>query len=295
MSVEETSRRLAAELAKPRPKKTIEPGLYPRGKVDYDTIAGHNFSTLKHADKSLKHYRYRLRNPQAVQSWMAMGTACHTAVLEPDRFMTDYVLFPGKRRAGKAWDQFVADNDGKQLIKRDEYDKAVAVRDAVRSDSAAGPYFEDGVPEIAMVWRDEETGLLCRGRTDWLATGDYLVDLKSSGDVRPMWFGRTGGRLRYHAQAAFYSDGYTAITGREAQVRLIAVEANAPHDVVVFRVLPEQLDAGRQLYREWLTKVADAERTNRWPGVGGGLEHDFQLPVWELDDENDLDDLGLEN
>ncbi len=290
----ELSRQLANELARPDPKLVVEPGLYQRGELQYHRIAGHNFSSLKWVDRSLKHYRYRLTNPPETKLWMHRGTAAHTAALEPDRFLSDYAMFTGKTRRGKAWDAFVAENPGKQILKRDEYLLAMAVRDAVRADELAGAYLRDGFPEVTIVWLDKETGLLCRCRADWLAKGDYLVDLKGSGDIRPRWFGRTGGRLMYHAQAAFYHDGYEAVTGRAPSCRLLAVEPTGPHDVVVYRVLDEHLDAGRQRYREWLVAVAEAERTNRWPGISRGFEQDFQLPPWEVEDENELESLGLE-
>lgn len=292
--VAELSQQLVDALARPEPKLVPTPGLYQRGQLQYDRIVGHNFSTLKWTDLSLKHYRYRLTHQPETKLWMRRGTAAHTAVLEPDRFLSDYVMFTGKTRRGKAWDGFVSDNPGKQILKRDEYMLAMSVRDAVRADELAGPYLHQGFPEVTIVWHDEETGLLCRCRCDWLSPGDHLLDLKGSGDIRPRWFGRTGGRMMYHAQAAFYHDGYRAVTGRSPSCRLIAVEPTGPHDVVVYRVLDEHLDAGRQRYREWLVAVAEAERTGRYPGIGRGFEQDFQLPQWELEDENALESLDLE-
>jgi hypothetical protein len=293
-TVADLSRSLAAELARPEPKLVVKPGLYRRGELNYDRIAGHNFSTLKFADKSPRHYRHRLTSPPEEKLWMRRGTAAHTAVLEPDRFLSDYAMFDGKTRRGKAWDAFCTENEGKQIITRAEHLLAMGVRDSVRGDEVAGPYFRDGFAEVTIIWTDEETGLLCRCRCDWLSPGDYLIDLKGSGDVRPRWFGRTGGRMLYHAQAAFYHDGYKAVTGRAPSAKLVAVEPTAPHDVVVYRVLAEQIDAGRQRYREWLIAVAEAERTGRYPGIGRGLEQDFQLPQWELEDENEIDSLELE-
>lgn len=289
------------------PKNNYAPGIYPRGSVDYGAIKAVNFSSLKHMAHSPKRYRWRLKHRITETDGMRLGTSAHTAALEPHRFMTHYALYvppvdekTGKqksdRRGTKAWDEFERANEGKVVIKEPEYQRALAIRDAVRADSAAMKYLEIGRPECAMVWVDQETGLLCKGRVDWICDDPEhtVVDLKSSGDVVPFRFGRTASRLLYHWQCAWYADGYEAITGHAAEFKVIAVEQEGPHDVVVYNMPAEVLDIGRDEYRKRLLQLKDCLEGDTWPGYANGAEMDFQLPPWELQGENELDELGLE-
>lgn len=287
---------------------TTKPGLYPRGTVDYGAIKAVNFSTLKHMAHSPKRYRHRLRHGVATTDGMRLGTSAHTAVLEPNRFMTHYAMYTppppdektGKaksdRRGTKAWKAFEAANDGKTIVKEAEYMRALAIRDAVRADPAAMRYLEIGTPEVAMVWVDKETGLLCKARVDWISDdpADTIVDLKSSADVTPFNFCRTSARLLVHWQAAWYADGYETITGRSPSFKVVAAEQEGPHDIVVYNMPGEVLDIGRDEYRKRLLQLKDCLETNAWPGYANGAEMDFCLPAWLTQGENEIEELGLE-
>lgn len=299
----------------------VKPGIYLRGDVDYFSIDAVNFSTLKYMSVSPKLYQHRRKFPKRATSGMRLGTSAHTAVLEPDRFMLDYALYEapadektGKkksdRRGTKAYEAFVNAHHGKTVIKRDEYMQAIAIRDAVRAHPVARRYLESGHPEAAIVWVDEETGLLCKGRVDWLCDDpDVPVDLKSTGDITSFRFCRYASALDYHVQAAFYADGYAraAVKLKEGpRFKVIAVEQARPakgaayrpgehlHDVAVYNVPTEVLDAGRNDYREWMRRLIHCRETGRYPGYAEDGELDFQLPPWRLQDENDIESIGLE-
>jgi hypothetical protein len=270
-------------------------GIYPRGTIDYDAIDAVNFSSLKELAASPKRYRHRKQHGRKQRPWMSRGTAAHTALLEPDRFFRDYVMWTGKQRRGKKWDAFVGANPGKQILKIEEYAEADAIGKAVRSDPVAMRYLEHGLPEVAMVWADAETGTLCKGRVDWLDDiGRVIPDIKGARNVESHAFWQSGAKLSYHLQSAFYADGYKAITGHEPASKIIAVEFDTPHDVVVYNMTAEVLDEGRESYRGLLLKLLACQDEGRWPGYANGVEIDAQLPVWMMTEDIGLDDLGLE-
>jgi len=275
----------------------VTPGIYARGTIDYDAIDAVNFSSLKEMAASPRRYQHRKAHGRPVRPWMSRGTSGHTALLEPDRFFRDYAVFghADKKRGSKEWNAFEAANPGKELLKLKEYSEACAIRDSVRADSVAMRYLEHGLPEVALVWNDAETGELCKGRIDWLDDiGRVIVDIKGARNIESHAFWRSGANLLYHTQAAVYADGYKAITGHEPASKIIAVEFDAPHDVVVYNMTPEVLDAGRESYRNLLLKLIGCRDDNRWPGYANGCELDAQLPAWMMAEDNDLDDLGLE-
>jgi hypothetical protein len=273
-----------------------DPGFYPRGSVIYDEIDAVNFSTLKELAVSPKRYRHRLDHPKQQTKPMAFGVAIHTAVLEPERFGDEYVMFTGKQKRGKKWEAFLAENAGKKILTRAEYVEAARVRDAVRADPVAMKYLELGDPEVAMVWVDEETGVLCKGRMDWRCSDpdNVLVDLKSANSIEAYMFGRSGGRLLYHMQTTFYADGFRALTGRDPVIKVVAVEQEQPHDVAVYNMPDEVSDVGRDEYRSLLVKLKHFRAIDEWPGYANGCELDFTLPAWMTGDDDELSALGLE-
>jgi hypothetical protein len=272
------------------------PGFYPRGSIAYDEIDAVNFSTLKELAVSPKRYRHRLDNPKPQTKPMAFGVATHTAVLEPDRFGDEYVMYTGKQRRGKKWEEFKADSAGKQILTRSEYVEAARIRDAVSECQLASKYLEFGEPEVAMVWRDAEVGTLCKGRLDWRCSDPegVIVDLKSARAIDGLMFGRSAGRLLYHVQFAFYADGFKALAGQEPIFKVIAVEQEAPHDVAVYNIPDEVMDLGRDEYRRLLVQLKHFKQIDEWPGYANGCELEFNLPPWMMGDDDELTELGLE-
>lgn len=254
--------------------------------ADYASIDAINWSTLKEAARSALHYQYRLAHPAEETAAMRFGRAVHTAVFEPDRFPLEYVVFDGAARRGKDWEAFVAANANRTILRRDEYEKALAIRDAVRANKPAARLLRRGVAEATLSWTDPSTGLGCKGRIDFLGSR-VAVELKTTQTVEARLFNSVAARMLYHCQLAFYDMGLRA-NGIEVQWKLIAIEAEPPHDVAVFAVGDDVLQTGAEQCRELLALVARcrSSRRQRWPGRYQE-EQTLRLPTWALPDEAD--------
>jgi len=239
-----------------------------------------NWSTLKEMARSPKHYRYRLENPPEETPGMRLGRAIHTAVLEPDAFPLEYVVYDGPRRAGKEWEEFALVNGRKTILKNDEYQTALDVRDAVQGHKLAARMLRRGRSEVTLQWTDPQTRMRCKGRLDHLR-GDTLIDLKSTRDVDNRLFGRLCANMEYHAQLAFYRRGLLATGHKPAPVYIVAVESAAPFDVAVFAVDEDVLEAGDMLVRRLLHQVKTCRRLRRWPGRYES-EESLAFPEWAL-------------
>lgn len=259
---------------------------------EYLKIDATNWSLLKEARRSPLHYLHRLKEPKEDTTRLAIGRATHTAVFEPDRFLLDYALFAGNRRAGKEWNECCKANRGKTILKAEEYATCLAMRDAVRSHPVAGPALAPpGEAEKVITWTDEETGIACKGRLDWWRVG-LLSDLKTTVDVSPRRFGTIAERMAYHGQMAFYRAGLIANGLDAPPPRIIAVEAAPPYDVAVFRVDDDALYAGELLVRDLLQLVARCKFQNTWPGQVPE-ESSLLLPAWAFEEEEALNGLDL--
>lgn len=277
--------------------------LYSRRECRYHELPGVHITQLKDIRRSPLHYRHHLQHGRESSPSLELGTAGHVAVLEPERFLLDFALWKSEHddgtkrvRRGKLWDEFQAQNAGKTIIRDEEYDIAIALRDAVRADSVAMRYLAMGRPEVAMTWTDSHTGVACVGRIDWETKVDghpAIVDLKTTRNAGPTWFSRDVAKLDYHLQLAFYADGYEAATGKAPRVVVVAVESAPPHDVVTYIVPADVLDIGRDQYRQLLEGFRDCTAANDWPGQGRGVEQVLALPAWAVPDDDDTADLGL--
>lgn len=253
----------------------------------FDTYAGLkavNWSSLKSIGRSPLHYQNTLVNGRPDTPAMRLGRAIHCATLEPDEFPLLFVVYD-ERRGTNAYKEFVVANPARTILTRDEYETALAVRDAVHGHKVARRLLRYGRPEVTLQWVDRRTHIRCKARLDWLR-GDQLTDLKSTRDVDARDFGRTAARLEYHGQLAFYRMGLLATGHDPAPVRIIAVESEPPFDVAVYHVDEDVLDAGMMLVRSRLQLLKDCRRKRRWPGAYP-QEESLEFPEWALPADTD--------
>jgi PDDEXK-like uncharacterized protein DUF3799 len=257
----------------------------------YDRIVACNWSTLKELKRSPAHYRHRLIEKRPDTDAMKRGRATHMAVFEPERFNAECVVWES-RRAGKEWESFQQEHRGREVLTYDMHADAVTIGSAARRDQTAAKYLAKGQAEQTMLWSHPPDGIEAKGRVDFV-TEDAIVDLKTTRDASHMGFGSQAARLLYHAQAAYYVDGYKAVTGRLLPYVIVAVEAAPPNVVQVYELPPDVLDLGRDIYLELLDTLARCRKQNDWPGYGDGVLT-LQLPAWAQPfEEEDVEALGL--
>lgn len=246
----------------------------------YLKIDAVNWSTLKEMGRSPLHYAHRLANPREDSTSLARGRAVHTAVLEPELFAKEYVIYTGKTRRGKEWDEFEAAYLDKTILKQDEYDKVMFAAKAVRKHTEVVAYMRECTFERSFQWKDKETQLRCKCRVD--GVGATLFDLKTTGNVDARLFGNLAARMQYHGQIAMYRDG----SKHTGPCLIIAVEAEPPYDVAVFWLGDDELQAGQELYQGYLQQVRACQIANAWPGKYPELQR-LVLPTYVYGDEEE--------
>lgn len=229
------------------------------------------------------HDRYLAANrvQQIETPAMAFGTAFHTAVLEPDVFARYVVLDKVDRRtkAGQAAHEDAiakAAEQGGRVISREDFDLISAMSSAVARHPAA-EIFKNGQPELSVYWIDEDTGVLCRCRPDWLGAG-VILDLKTTDDASPAEFTRSAYNYRYWVQAAFYLDGLAANNVWIKDFVFLAVQKKRPHHVIGYEAAYELIEAGRKKYKSLLHLYSDCAGSGLWPGYPEWSY--LTLPVW---------------
>ena len=272
----------------------MKPGIYyDMDRSDYEKIDAVNYSTLKHFNKSPAHVKEEMMHPKEPTRAMEIGNAIHLSILEPDRFKKEYIVTPNfdrRTKEGKEkWIKFEAENFGKVYLTRDEFDKCKKITESIKSkETIFKMLYETGKNETTCVWKDKETGLLCKGRQDRITKfmgWTIVVDIKTTISAQINLFASQTARFNYHLQAAFYLDGLDAIYPIEQRRRYIvlAIEKDSPYEMRLFEFDDEALHEGRQKYKSYLRQYKKCVDSGIWKGYSDNIEP-LNLPVWAMGD-----------
>jgi exodeoxyribonuclease VIII len=130
----------------------------------------------------------------------------------------------------------------------------------------------DGIAEETFIWEDADTGVLCKCRTDYRIPhhpvyGDnVLVDWKTAASCDEEKLRYAIQDYKYHLSAAFYSDGVRAVLGGDNPPFVNAFVEKGSGGVVPGLVNNRDLERGRELYKDALTRIAKAEKSGIWIG-----------------------------
>lgn len=221
------------------------------------------------AAKSPAHVQAEREQPSEPTAAQRIGSAVHTAVLEPDLWADGYVRAPegdGRTKAVRDARAELEDaHPDATILHPDEYDLCVRVRDAVAAHPRAKALLE-GQPERSAWWEDPETGVLCRGRFDLIsAKAPALVDLKTTRDASPESFAKDALNMRYDLQAVHYWTGGQAVGLDVRYFAFVAVEKTPPYAVAIYRFPDEWLSLVAEEHRRLLLRWKRCEESGEWP------------------------------
>jgi len=237
---------------------------------------------LKDALRSGHHYYMKWESPERPlpesKPYFRRGEIIHTAVLEPERFVSDYVVCAARNtKIGKEEEKAIR-AQGKEPITLGEWALAQSIVAAVRNHADASRLLYSGKAEQSFWWDDPDTGLRCKCRPDWLNSA--VVDLKTTTDASPRGFAKSVATFRYHVQASHYLAGL----GVE-RFLFIAVEKTYPHPVAVYELNAEALQLGNELRQRDMHVIADCRATGEWPSYSTDVET-LSLPKWALNPDS---------
>jgi len=246
-------------------------------------------SHLDQVAKSPRHYWCRYLDPDRVipepTPAMVIGTALHTAVLEPhlwgEQFAIPPQAFDRRTKAGKELAAaFELDAAGKTVLAPDDADRIRRMADAVHAHPAASFLLDlPGKREASYFWTDDETGLKCKCRPDWhSADRRLIVDVKTTEDASMRGFQKSVANWRYHVQAAWYQRPFA----EAEQFLFVAVEKQPPHLVAVYAATPMMVAAGERVATRDLAVLAQCRAAGEWPGYSDEIQL-LDLPGWVND------------
>lgn len=254
----------------------------------YHAGDGTSKSTLWGLEKSKTpaHFKCDRDNPKPKtpqqKNDMDIGTAIHTAVLEPHLFEDTVVRGTADRR-GKKWTNLVEAYPDKIILLDSDYDSMQQLRDKVHADPLLSPILgcNQNLIENSAFWIDEETGMLCKCRVDLFNPENQLaIDIKSTKDATDHEMSKIMGDLGYHAQEAWYRDGWENAGGLPmiGWVFLV-IERDKPFEFRLLELPPEAVEAGRATIHELKRQYHEFQSKDHWPGYERAVE-EIDLKPW---------------
>jgi exodeoxyribonuclease VIII len=218
---------------------------------------------------------------------MVLGTAVHTAILEPQAFSDRYArMIDGIDRrtsAGKQkWAAFLEDCGDREVLSQDDWDTAQEIAANVqRCDAAKFLRLCDAieVPRFGKI-----AGVDVKGRPDAIGTrgagAGILVEVKTTSALATAdEFERAIDKWSYGFQAAGYSMLAEQSGTPVRHVIYIVCETSPPYGVGVFRLLDPVVEWYRPRVEKAASLYATCARLNEWPGHPSGVQ-EIGLPRW---------------
>lgn len=180
--------------------------------------------------------------------------------------------------AFKAQLEIRAEQLKKKLIDSEMFEQATAIHNSGIANKRVAQLLSNGQPERSILWRDADTGILCKSRPDYMRqlkrkdSPDFwcISDIKTTGSASPLdepgTFVRIAHGLDYHVQDAMMRDGLNTISGEgSAIVVFIAIERNQPYAFATYTLEDDAVELGRENYKRALSIYAECLKTGEWP------------------------------
>ncbi len=238
--------------------------------ADYHSSPGISKTGLCRIARAPSVFRDALDNPKSKSTKsLVTGSVFHIAM--EGAFERDCAVGPEvKDKRQKEWKDFVQAHPDKFCVTPGEAEAVRAMREAMLSFGPARDILsEPGNFEVSYYWEDQETGLLCKCRPDWISENNLTItDFKTAQDVTEAAFVRAADRYHYHASAAMTMDGIHRTTGiKPLRYIFLAIEPQSPHLVAAYDATADDIARGRAFVRRSLTTLRQCIETGNWPGL----------------------------
>jgi hypothetical protein len=237
-------------------------------------------------------YAWRRDHPK-VSAEFDFGTAAHKLILGVGQPICRLSYDDWRTKAAQtARDEARA--QGYVPVLEPDWQRVEAMAAAIREHPVASALLdpERGKPEQSLFWQDDETGIWCRARLDWLPRRDparrfIIADYKTAAAADPASIRKAVANYGYFMQAAWYAEG-VQVLGLDPDPAFLFIfqEKTPPYLVTVAQLDAEAVSIGRA--RNMLAREMwrDCTQAGVWPGYTDDIEL-ITLPPWAARTEGD--------
>lgn len=254
----------------------------------------------------LYHGRYIAKTIESTPSSdsQRLGSLVDCMLLESEKLSELFTVQPEcdrRTKEGKAiYADWLASFPGGEVpervtvMKRDEWDKAEAMRDATLAHPDASYFLAlDGLPQHTICFTDPDTGVPCKARLDkWIPALRTILEIKTARDSSAEMFQMDSYKHGYGRQFAMFATAVSQQYGipiDEVDFIHVVIGNTAPHEVNVYRMDPYyreySLTERNDLLVEYAQRKALDDWSNRQKGIGS-----LRLPMWADRKKNPLNE-----
>lgn len=209
--------------------------------------------------------------PQDDTASTGLGKACHLLVLEGQDKFDDLIIEASTKTAGVKFQELATANPDKTVVVlggRQQASEAVAgmMNHPEVNRILSAP---DVATEVSIFWLDEETGLICKARIDFMVPSmSILGDLKfvQKGAANERKFRYMIRDYGYDLQAPWYTEAVAKATGQVYEHFLFFVaETENPNMTGVFEMDRDWMGDMHWQNHELLRLEAECRKLGIWP------------------------------
>lgn len=224
---------------------------------------------------------------------MAMGTAFHTLLLEPERFSEEVFVMEQtldlRTKVGKeVMETIKKAYPGKMLMDPEDYLQIQEMRDAVMGNPVAAALVDSmGEVELALQWDCADTEVPCKVRLDKFCqtrNGPRILDVKTASDPLPDAFMRSAVNFGYHRQRFWYEWGVHEALGEQAPFLLLAIGKDPPYESIVYELDEASYELAARQVRADLNRLRDCRLFDEWSSQYAGEVQKGVLPRYAYHD-----------
>ena len=273
----------------------------------YHSHLSYSKTDLVHAERSTQYVKDMRLNPKDQSPAQAMGTAVHMLLLEPDKAEHELVTIEAGVRRGKVYDQALIDHPHSTILLRKEWDDIEPMMESGKQ-HPFGEHLGKGPAEASFFCdlQVEDMTLPVKCRPDLLPYFDQyleskrfndqyridhpdeeipdpvivIIDLKTARDVTQEGFGRAALNYHYHWSAWLTKKIIEIETGLQSEYYFMAIENNYPHETVIYRAMPWDIELAELEIEPVLYSLAKAHCRDEWREIEPQGVVPLSLPKW---------------
>lgn len=229
-------------------------------------------SRMKKLCQTGKHFEwYYLKNQKDTDTAAKkLGRLLHSALLEPDKFLNNYIIEPKfsgvgmKKRKADWWENL---NTEAIVMDQKEAEKIINMIESLNSDKYASKLLRNSVPEVKAFAKDTGYKDHLGNPIQWYCvldayrSGNVVIEVKTTRNGKRRKFEYDCIELGYHIQTWINRRIVQLITGKTPKVMVIDVENVPPYCVAVnecpykwFEETEEYIFRGLETFKEGMKK-----------------------------------------
>lgn len=247
---------------------------------EYRSLPALNASRFKAFHRSPFHF-FNQKEVETTEA-MKIGTAIHTAMLEPSLYHSEIGYLPdvdGRTTEGKAIKKaFEEQYAGKTILKAASKDVVERACTAITYSPEWGEIKGTQGMRYEQVLMCDLHDVACKSRLDLLDVERGIIrDIKSCDDANIEKFKYTVKDRLYWLQAGFYTLMAEKVFDRKFNFEFIAVETSEPSSALFHAVDEQELDRWKNLVDILLLEYSDCLKADYWPKPKNSVLKDLYI------------------